>query len=426
MTKLEQVWHPISSPNSGRSSHRLPPIMKSSFEHLDYDSEPLGEILSMQAPQYTIRQPKPSIMATANLQARSIIDNMERFGPQVEPFPEMLTRRAAAIKERLMKKAKENLKNPGYFPDPPPDIFRDQIARKTLHSHKSSDEDRDEDEKTIRAAKSYAQLQPPVVVNQQNSPRIPPRSTSISKDSEHGQRAIAALYPALLNLSPPEKSEHPFYLLDALSSTSTAPLMITTSTAEEIQDWARQKRKHEVQRCGHPRPSLESSQSATSFTTTNPYAASSRVFTTPIKDSILKSGGSSITYDNHGSNSQLKRYENRKSSESSDHTDNLHNKSSRSWTLSDHDREETDIFDILSDASPLIFSTPRNVSTPVENARSESTSFSSDGFGKKTGLRKMSNFFKGKPEKNEPPTTPVENAISPNLNRPDLVRKLSR
>ncbi|KAK5032864.1 hypothetical protein LTS07_004274 [Exophiala sideris] len=59
---------------------------------------------------------------------------------------------------------------------------------------------------------------------------------------------ITADFNSLTLQPPPDISQHPAFAADPETSTSNAPLMITTSSAAEIRKWAQEKRKNEAER----------------------------------------------------------------------------------------------------------------------------------------------------------------------------------
>lgn len=414
---------PSSLIQARRGSLKPLSIITTAFDHFDFDPDSANETLQTR-PTATAPGHSPFVAMSADaLRDRSIIDNMDRFGKQVDPFPEVFTSRALAIKQRLLRKAKKNLQDPSYFPLPPPDIFRDQVAQHNAHG--STSQDREEDEKTIRAAKSFAQLKPLGEFSLPDPISMPYQPSSVNGDSGCSvPRTITASYTSLINSSPPDTSQHPFLHPDPPLSVSNAPLMTTTSTAEEIRKWTRMKRKHRSEKFKTPRTSAESSQSTSNPFTTTTSDAFSPMPINPVKEPSLDETIKPFISDQNGSKISLSRSNNR----GSGGTDRLHGslgKSSLPRTSFGADHEETDIYDILSDTSPLIFSTPKTGRTPNESFKSEATSFTSEGSEKKTGLRKMSKFFKSKADKAEL-IGASDGVVTTNFQRPDLVKPSSK
>ncbi|KIV91203.1 hypothetical protein PV10_05767 [Exophiala mesophila] len=422
--RVTEAGHVQSSLIQARRASIKPlSIITTAFDQLDFDPRSAIETLQTPPAETSLSHSPSVIMSTDSPRDRSIIDNMERFGKQVEPFPEVFTTRALAIKERLLKKANENLHNPNYFPDPPPDMFRDQLAQ--LNARNSAGQDREEDEKTIRAAKSFTQLKPLDEPSLADGASTPCQSSSFNGDTTHEvPRVITAPFTSLINLAPPDPSQHPSFHPNPPLSTSGAPLMITTSSAEEIRKWAQMKRKHESEKWTTPRTSTESPKPVSNTFTTPTSGSHSPMPTNLAKGPSLDEANKLFLGGHTLSNISLGHPDNRGSG-GNDRLQGSLGKSSLARTSFGADHEETDIREILSDTSPLIFSTPKTSRTPNESFRSEATSFTSEGSEKKTGLRKMSKFFKSKADKSEGAGT-QEFLVTSNFQRPDLEHYLRR
>lgn len=205
--------------------------------------------------------------------------------------------------------------------------------------------------------------------------------------------------------------------------------MVTTSTAEEIREWAKQKRKYEAERSLRTR------------TNTNPYHVAGNAFAQaavtassspssspaptlitpdrPVKPQGIRKDqtASPRTRDKYASNVNLPDTHGRKSSENA----GLRNKISHLHI--DRDNIETDIFDILAEDSPSNKKAIQPPKTPVDSQKG--IPLASDFDSRKTGLRKVSAIFKSKPtiDKNASDLSQVEppNFDGSNWYRPDLV-----
>jgi hypothetical protein len=306
---------------------------------------------------------------------------MEMFGKQVEPFPPL------------------------------------PFARK---------KERDDDQETIKPARSFSQFPPPDATQRSMSHSTAQRSTSFGIErNENNERVITGNFASLLNLPPPTISQHPAFQPDPHSSTSDAPLMVTTSTAEEIREWAKQKRKYEAERNLRPRTNTNPHHVAGNAFAQAAVTASSSpapALTTP--DRPVKPQGirkdqtaSPRSRDNYASNVNLPDTHGRKSSENT----GLRSKMSRLQI--DRDNIDTDIFDILAEDSPSNKKAIQPPKTPVDSHKG--IPLASEFDHRKTGLRKVSAIFKPKPtiDKNASDLSQVEppNFDGSNWYRPDLV-----
>ena len=287
--------------------------------------------------------------------------------------------------------------------------------------------EREFDEETIKPARSHSRFPPPVPTQGEMSRSTAQRSTSFGIErNENNARVITGNFASLLNLPPPVLSQHPTFQSDPHSSRSDAPLMFTTSTAEEIQAWAKPKRKYERDRGLYP------------ITNTNPYqvpgnafsqaavATTSRVdaLTTPSRPAKptgfrKNPTASPISRDDDASNSPLPGTHGRKSSE----TTGLRSKMSQLQI--DRDNMETDIFDILAEGSPS--SNDKAIQPPKTPSSSQKGFQSTSEFEhRKTGLRKMSAIFKPKATSDKGASDIFSQVEPPNFDgsnwyRPDLV-----
>ncbi|KAK5064666.1 hypothetical protein LTR84_000500 [Exophiala bonariae] len=386
--------HVISSPlplRVRRGSLKPLSIVTTAFHPLDFDPVRVLEAARDVALPPSPSPPSPSkldvsTMAGEKPRKRAIIDNMEMFGKQVEPFPQL------------------------------------PFARK---------KERDFDEETIKPARSYARLPPPIPSQEAMARSSAQRSTSFGIErNQNTERVITGNFASLLNLPPPTLNQHPTTQSDPNSAKSDAPLMFTTSTADEIRAWATQKHQHEGVREIRPRintnpyqvPGNAFSQPAVN-TSSSPHSA----HTTPSRTSKptgLRKNQIASPLSKYGNASEVTLTATTPGRKSSD-TNGLKSKMSRLQI--DRDNQETDIFDILAEGSPSdIKAVPK---TPSGSQSGFKTT--SEFEHRKTGLRKVSAIFKPKSasEKNAPDIfsqVEIPNFDGSNWYRPDLELFLRR
>ncbi|KAI1612260.1 hypothetical protein EDD36DRAFT_497064 [Exophiala viscosa] len=80
------------------------------------------------------------------------------------------------------------------------------------------------------------------------TPGQTPTMSSPPERQDSAETAVTADFNSLTLQPPPDISQHPAFAADPRTSTSNAPLMITTSSAAEIRKWAQEKRKNEAER----------------------------------------------------------------------------------------------------------------------------------------------------------------------------------
>lgn len=282
---------------------------------------------------------------------------------------------------------------------------------------------RDDDQETIKPARSYSQF-PPLDTNRRSmSSSTAQRSTFGIERNENNERVITGNFASLLNLPPPDMSQHPAFQPDPHSSTSDAPLMVTTSTAKEIRDWAKQMREYEAERGlrtrtnTHPRPIAGNAfaQAVYSPVAPTPFSTPER----PARPLGIRTNQTAGPFnkDNNASNVNIPRTPGRQSSE------NTALRSKMSHLNIDRANTDADIPDILAEGSPPSKNGLQPPKTPVDSVKS--IPMMSEFEHRKTGLRKVSAIFKPKPivDKNASDLSQVEvpNADGSNWYRPDLV-----
>ncbi|KEF61205.1 uncharacterized protein A1O9_02770 [Exophiala aquamarina CBS 119918] len=357
-------------------------IVTTAFHPLDFDIS-----RALEAARQTALPPSPSPsppkMAPDKPRHRAIIDNMQMFGTQVEPFPPVPSAR---------------MKQP------------------------------DDDQETIRPARLYSQF-PPLDTRQRSmSSSTAQRSTFGIERNENNERVITGNFASLLNLPPPDMSQHPAFQANPHLSTSDAPLMVTTSTAKEIRDWAKQKREYEAGQGlrpitnSNPRPIAGNAFAQAAYAPVAPTP-----FTTPDRPAQprgirMNQTASPFWKDNSASNVNLPRTPGHKS------TENTGLRSKMSRLNIDRANTDADIFDILAEGSPSSKKVSQPPKTPVDSVHG--IPMISEFEPRKTGLRKMSAMFKPKLtiDKNASDLSQVEppNADGSNWYRPDLELYLRR
>lgn len=312
---------------------------------------------------------------------------MEMFGKQVEPFPRL------------------------------------PFAKK---------KERDFDEETIKPARSYARFPPPIPSQEAMARSSAQRSTSFGIErNENNERVVTGNFASLLNLPSPALNQHPTVQSDPHSSASDAPLMFTTSTADEIRAWSTQKRKCEGVREVRPRTNTNPYQvpgNAFSQPSINTSRSFNSAHTTPsrsAKPTGLRKNQTASPLSKYGNASEVTLNATTPGRKSSD-INGLKSKISRAQI--DRDNMETDIFDILAEGSPSDNKEAQPPKTPTGGQSGFKTI--SEFEQRKTGLRKVSAIFKPK-SASEKPTPDIFSQVEiPNFDgsnwyRPDLVSSAS-
>lgn len=245
-------------------------------------------------------------------------------------------------------------------------------------------------------------------------------SFNMSSQQERKQKAVAGDFRALTKMPPPDLSQHPAFQTDPMSSTSDAPLMVTSSTAAQIRQWRQEGRfgpERGTRVNFNTNPSMGNNHNNNPFAvdTNNPFNAqpvhtegamtSQRPAEPPARRTIVHPH-----HVRHGLETPV----------------NYSVRKDLSRLQTDHGNAETDIYDIGAESSQMI-ATPSQPKTSVDSAKTASTPLS-DGFEqKKTGLRKVTDLFKGKPsfEKSESDLASPRGPIHEFLRRPDLVSEFT-
>lgn len=190
---------------------------------------------------------------------------------------------------------------------------------------------------------------------------------------------------------PPDLGQHPAFQPEPKSSTSDAPLMVTTSTEAEIRNWAQEKRNSEAEEGANA--SANNTNYQGSRITFAPEARSPSKMDAPSsKSPFSRSEGvnSPRTGESFLTQTFSSRRDGRKSSETAEPPRSLRSKFSRLQL--DTAIPEGDVFTGRSEDSPMssLHTLPK---TPIDSVKSVTTSVS-DGFEKKK--RNLSNLFKSK------------------------------
>ncbi|KAG9783040.1 hypothetical protein KCU88_g3171, partial [Aureobasidium melanogenum] len=232
-----------------------------------------------------------------------------------------------------------------------------------------SNEEREDDEKTIK----------------------PERQTSSSPHPSACETEVSGDFRSLVRLPPPDIRQHPAFASDPMTSTSDAPLMVTTTTEAEIRQWAQERR-----------PNMMATQAGTTSRAgaTTPHRGLR--FVTP---------------------TGLRRREAQANPEAPAPSGFSLRKNFSRLRL----EYENAVFgggDIFSGGASMTSPTP-GLKTPAESEKQATTPGSQDVEQKKTGLRKVTGLFKSKPEKAQPdPVSPLPDGPNYRLPRQDLERYL--
>ncbi|ETI23549.1 hypothetical protein G647_05351 [Cladophialophora carrionii CBS 160.54] len=314
----------------------------------------------------------------------------------------------------------------------PHDITTSQDPVKRAIPASSTMKPRQDDEKTVKLARTFAMsspdLSPPAAFNASSSP---PEGADFGPNQDPKQRVITGDILDLNRLPPPDISQHPAHQESPFKSTSDAPLMVTTTSKEEIKRLVKEARQRFDDRERHlEREEAEQEEAARQGTVRfKSFPKRGNAFNIGYNNAVgaeaslraLEGGMTpkSATLDRHPIYSRKPQ---RVSSEPS-HSFNLRSNFSRFQI--DKDNDEADIYDILSESSPTTATTPHQAKSSIDSGKTPTTP-ASEGFEqKKTGLRKVTGMFgKHKPEKSQSELTPPIEVDM--LHRPDLERYLRR
>lgn len=283
-------------------------------------------------------------------------------------------------------------------------------------------EEQDDDSKTITpGAPTPTMSSPPPESSRQSASQTSPQS---SVDTQSGRQAsdtvITNDFNSLTLLPPPDISQHPAFATKPKTSTSNAPLMITTSSAAEIRKWAQEKRKSEAERNTKVRfndaPPNAGGRNAFAASVNNLTSMNNPFNARPVQSEAAMSPYRSA---NPHAFTGFRSREGWQSTETvTPHTMRTH--PSR-LNINTENSTGTEAYEALGEGSP---SGPVPPKTPVDSVKSASTPVS-DGFDqKKSSIRKVTDLFKPKPDKAQD-TSPVlrgpDGGPPRTFLRPDLV-----
>jgi hypothetical protein len=282
--------------------------------------------------------------------------------------------------------------------------------------------------KLLKPAVSFAMSSPELSRPSNLSPSSsPPEDTFNDKIEVTKQRILKGDIRDLARLPPPDLSQHPSAQLDPYISTTDAPLMVTTSKKEEIKRLVKEARRRfdekeremereeaeqkEAERQGTVRfKSLPKRGNAFSATYNN---SGARVNDNPSKPKSVGmeaaiTPGSFPASQRRPTLSQTPR-------QVSEPVSTLSLRQNFSRLHVDRDNEETHIYDILKEGSPLVATTSHQAKTSFDS--NQPTTPASEG--SKTGFRKVTGKLKPRLEKSAADdSSPIQRDM---LHRPDLV-----
>ena len=283
---------------------------------------------------------------------------------------------------------------------------------------------RQDDERTIKPAKSFLMSSPDLSRPLHPQPSSsPPESASYDQIQVPKQRVVTGEYRDLRRVPLPDLRQHPVFQADPNSSSSDAPLKVTTSKKEEIKRLVREAR----QQFDEKERQMERAEAEQEETERR----GKRKF-----NSLPRQGNAFVRGSNSGANpfnsepaifqgamtpSLPETFARRPTPRaSSGNTYSIRNNLSRLQI--NPDNEEADIYDILNEGSPMAAMTPTQAKVSTDSSKPAMTPVSEGFEQKKTGLRKVTGMFKPKPEKSlSDLTSPREPDM---LHRPDLVSTL--
>lgn len=289
---------------------------------------------------------------------------------------------------------------------------------------------REDDELTIKAAKSFVMSSP-------DSPSSsPPAASTPSQIRIPKQRVVTGDIRDLARLPPPDLSQHPAFQENPFTSTSDAPLMVTETKSEEIKRLVKEARRRfddkerQMEREEAEQEAAERQGKVTfnqlPLRRGNAFAANNNRGPQAEAKSFNMAGTMASNSATAGPSERKRATSHQTSRQTPDSTltRKLRNKASRPQI--EHDNEETDIYAILNDSSPPPFAkTLSHVKLSIDSSKSVSTPFSEVSEQKKTGLRKVTGIFKQpKPEKEPSSPTTASSSGTDLLHRPNLVSPL--
>jgi hypothetical protein len=243
-----------------------------------------------------------------------------------------------------------------------------------------------------------------------------------------------------MDLPPPDISQHPAFASDPKSSTSNAPLMITTSTAAEIRKWAQEKKRREASERGDGEKTAPTNNQIQATASRNAFAAyvnnnpgrmepnhpfntSRPALAHPAEGAIMESPFNHSQHFGNNRPTGLRRREDGRQSTEADVYNMRNNLSRLQLGPDNYSRAEFDHYESASAAggSPTGVRRVSHPKTPVDSSiRSATSTPVSEGFDhKKTGLRKVTDMFKTKTDRQ--PDFAADGGPLRSFQRPDLV-----
>ncbi|EXJ62604.1 hypothetical protein A1O7_03042 [Cladophialophora yegresii CBS 114405] len=283
-------------------------------------------------------------------------------------------------------------------------------------------------EKTIKPAKSFAMSSPDLSLSAAfNASSSPPEGANSGPDQAPRDRVITGDILDLKRLPPPDISQHPVYQESPFKSTSDAPLMVTTTSKEEIKRLVKEARERSDERERQmQREEAEQEEAARQGTVRfKAFPKRGNAFNigynnaVGVEASLRASEGGMILKSATLDRQPIQSRQSQRVSSEPSHSFNLRSNFSRCQI--DKDNDEADIYDMLGEGSPTVASTPHQAKSSIDSGKTPTTP-ASEGFEqKKTGLRKVTGMFgKHKPEKSQSELTPPMEVDM--LHRPDLLR----
>ncbi|EXJ72310.1 uncharacterized protein A1O5_04814 [Cladophialophora psammophila CBS 110553] len=295
---------------------------------------------------------------------------------------------------------------------------------------------REDDEKTIKPARSFIMAPPNLSPQGDASARESANNGQAQKHKE--QKVVVADFPRLRRIPAPDISQHPVLQPDPYSSTSDAPLLFTTSRKEEIKRMVKEaRRRFDEKEREAERQEAEGEKAEDEARVRN-----------KIEPNTLPKPGNAFARDNYnnGGNQEnpfavkaistghttspntspnppeafaCRPIRPRQISDTAN-TNNVGNNQAAFQISAEN--VHTDIFNVFSEGSPVA-GTPTTCKTSADSGKSTTTPLSEGLEQKRTGLRKVTDLFKTKSEK------PQSDFASPKgstdmLHRPDLERYL--
>ncbi|EXJ83822.1 hypothetical protein A1O1_07449 [Capronia coronata CBS 617.96] len=234
---------------------------------------------------------------------------------------------------------------------------------------------------------------------------LPSQASASPPATADDENIVTSSFRSLLNLPPPDLSQHPAFQPDPLNSTSDAPLMVTTSTVAEIQAWAQERRRRLEAERG------DGVKNAGASTANNGQAS-------PAAGAMTPRRGVRFASAQHPSRGEAQPSPEPRASGGF----SLRSKFSR--LRLDSDNARTSSSDDAAEDAPMTSPTAQP-KTPVDGNKQDTLPASHGNEQKRTGLRKVTGIFKSKTDKAQPdPTSPLPDRRDYTRPREDLERYL--